>query len=249
MKRFLFSGVVHPERLGLTLGTIDQVLASQDGVKLGDMKFSIQNSQITAVMEWENDSEDIFTLRNILKAFAEPIINITGFLKGYAFDIEITKVIESDLNEIRVFNNDIPVLAERNKTRELSEVKNIYPLCSGAEGVYLRRCLGDLNMAMKHADDTPFYCYRALESLKQYFGFVNGITQDREQWKSMATALGGKEEDITPIKDLAFPARHGIPNPITDQKRRDIFLLTWGIVERFIDYRLNQCGSTYRLQP
>lgn len=249
MRRFFFSGVGHPERLGLTLGTIDQMLASHDGAKLGDMKFSIQNSQITAVMAWENDNEDTFTLRNILKAFVEPIINITGFLKGYAFDIEITKVFESDLNEIRVFNNDIPVLAERNKTRELSEVKNIYPLCSGPEGVYLRRCLGDLNMAMKHADDTPFYCYRALESLKQYFGFVNGITGDREQWKSMATALGGKEEDITPIKDLAFPARHDIPNPITDQKRRDIFLLTWGIVESFIDYRLKQCGSTYRLQP
>jgi hypothetical protein len=249
MRRFLFSGIVHPERLGLTLGTIDQMLASQDGTKLGDMKFSIQNSQITAVMEWENDSEDIFTLRNILKTFVEPILNITGFLKGYAFDIEITKVFESDLNEIRVFNNDIPALAERNKTRELTEAKNIYPLCSGPEGIYLRRCLGDLNMAMKHADDTPFYCYRALESLKQYFGFVNGITGDREQWKSMASALGGREEDVTPIKDLAFPARHGIPNPITDPKRKDIFLLTWNIVERFIDYRLKQCGSNYRLQP
>ena len=249
MRRFFFSGVVHPERLGLTLGTIDQVLASQDGTKLGDMKFSIQNSQITAVMEWENDSEEIFTLRNILKAFVEPILNITGFLKGYAFDIEITTVFESDLKEIRVFNNDIPALAERNKTRDLTEAKNIYPLCSGPEGSYLRRCLGDLNMAMKHADDTPFYCYRALESLKQYFGFVNGITGDREQWRSMATALGGKEEDVTPIKDLAFPARHGIPDPITDQIRKDIFLLTWDIVERFIDYRLKQCGSTYRLQP
>lgn len=249
MKRFLFSGIVHPERLGLTLGTIDQMLASQDGTKLGSMKFSIQNSQITAVMEWENDSEDIFTPRNILKTFVEPILNITEFLKGYAFDIEITKVFESDLNEIRVFNNDIPALAERNKTRELTEAKNVYPLCSGPEGIYLRRCLGDLNMAMKHADDTPFYCYRALESLKQYFGFVNGITGDREQWKSMASALGGKEEDVTPIKDLAFPARHGIPNPITDSKRKDIFLLTWNIVESFIDYRLKQCGSNYRRQP
>ena len=119
MRRFLFSGIVHPERFGLTLGTIDQMLASQDGTKLGDMKFSIQNSQITAVMEWENDGEDIFTLRNILKTFVEPILNITGFLKGYTFNIEITKVFESSLNEIRVFNNDIPALAERNKTREL----------------------------------------------------------------------------------------------------------------------------------
>ena len=126
MRRFFFSGIVHPERLGLTLGTIDQMLASQDGTKLEDMKLSNQNSQITAVMAWENDKEDIFTLRNILKALIEPILNITGFLKGYAFDIEITKVFESYLNEIRVFNNDIPVLAERNKTRELTEVKKTY---------------------------------------------------------------------------------------------------------------------------
>jgi hypothetical protein len=226
MRKYFFSGIVHPERLGLTLGSVEQVLAAQNGTKLGDMKFSVQNGQITAAIEWENDSEDIFTLRNILKTFVEPILSIAGFLKGYAFDIEITKVFESELGEVRVFNNDIPVLAERNQNRQLTEVKNIYPLCSGPEGTYLRRCLGDLNMAMKHADDTPFYCYRALESLKQYFGIVNEITGDREQWKSMAMALGGKEEDVKPIKDLAFPARHGVPDPITDQQRRDIFLLT-----------------------
>jgi hypothetical protein len=88
-----------------------------------------------------------------------------------------------------------------------------------------------------------------LESLKQYFGFVTELTEDREQWEAMARAIDAKSEDIAPIRELAFPARHGVPPALTDEKRKSLFLLTWDLVERFIDFRLKQAGSNHRLQP
>jgi hypothetical protein len=103
-------------------------------------------------------------------------------------------------------------------------------------------------MAIMHAEDTPFYCFRALESLKQYFGFVTGKSKDGEQWQEMAKAIGDRRADIEPIRELAFPARHGVPEYLSDEMRKNMFFVTWQIVETYINYRLEQTGSSYRLQ-
>jgi hypothetical protein len=249
MKKLFLSGTLHPERAMLSVSNLEHEFTAPDGKKQGRIKFNVYSNQVTAFVEWENASEDIYTIRNITRTSVELITNVVGFLKGYAYDVEITKIFDGELDLSFVFGIQIPALEERNKSRDSSGVNHIYPLCFGTEGVYLRRCLSDLSMAIKHADDTPFYCFRALESLKQYFGFVNELAADREQWEAMASVVGGKPEDIEPIRALAFPARHGVPDPITDQKRRDVFFLTWDIVDRFIDFKLKQSGSNYRLQP
>jgi hypothetical protein len=249
MKKLFLSGTLHPERAMLSVGNLEHEFLGLDGKKQGRIKFNIYNNQITAFVEWENDSEDIYTLRNITKAGVELITNVVGFLKGYAYDVEITKIFDGELDLSFVFGVQIPALEERNKDRDASTVNYIYPLCFDSEGVYLRRCLGDLGMAIKHPDDTPFYCFRALESLKQYFGYTTGAATDREQWEEMTKAIGGKRDDVEPIRELAFPARHGVPKPVTDQMRKDAFFTTWNIVERFIDYRLTRSGSNFRLQP
>jgi hypothetical protein len=248
MKKFFLSGVVHPERAMLSVSNVEHGFQGLDGKKRGRIKFNIYNNQVSAFVEWENDAEDIHTLRNIARASVEVITNLMGFLKGYAYDVEITKIFDSDLGLSFVFGIEIPALEERNKKRDFSKVGDAYLLCFDEEGLFLRRCLGDLSMAIKNADDTPFYCFRALESLKQYFGFANGLEKDREQWEAMAKVIGVKQEVVEPIRELAFPARHGVPKPITDEERKQIFLVTWDIVERFIDYRLKERGSSYRLQ-
>jgi len=53
---------------------------------------------------------------------------------------------------------------------------------------------------------------------------------------------------VEPIRSLAFPARHGVPQPLTDEVRKTIFIATWDIVEKFVDFRLMQSGSGYRMQ-
>jgi hypothetical protein len=249
MKKVYLSGTLYPERAMLSISNLEHEFMSPDGQKQGRIKFNIYNNQITAFLEWENDSEDIYTLRNMTKAAVELITNVVGFLKGYAYDVEITKIFDGELELSFVFGVQIPLLEERNKGRVDSTASHIYPLCFHSEGVYLRRCLGDLSMAIKHPDDTPFYCFRALETLKQYFGHMTGAETDGGQWEEMAKAIGGKQDDVEPIRKLAFPARHGVPVPVTDQMRKDTFLTTWHIVEKYIDFRLSQGGSGFRLLP
>jgi hypothetical protein len=155
--------------------------------------------------------------------------------------VEITKVFDEALNATRVFGIDIPVLAERAVGRDVGGlVSAIFPLCFGPDAIYLRRCLSDLSFAMKRLDDTAFYCYRALESLRQSFG---SDLPEREQWAAMAAAVNSTPEEMEPLRAQAFPARHGLPPPLTDAVRQRLFQYTWTVVERYIDYRLVRSGG------
>lgn len=246
MIRLFFSGIVRPERAVLNIGNIENELRAADGSKTL-IKFNAYNNQITVSIESEKE-DNFYTLRNIVRSVVEIVTNVVGFLKGYAYDVEIVKVFSEDLELSHVFGIDIPALEQRNKDRNIKELNHIYPLCLGNDGVFLRRALSDLGMAIKHADDTPFYCFRAIESLKQYFGFMTGTLRDADQWQEMTKAIGDHLAVIEPIRLLAFPARHGVPQQLTDEDRKTTFLTTWDIVEKFIDFRLTQTGSSYQMQ-
>lgn len=247
MRKLLFTGVIRPERAQLTIGTVEHQLELASGTTC-QVKFNVFNNQLSALVEAE-ESEDIYTLRNVVKGTIELITDIIGFVRGYAYDVEIVKVVNEDLELSHVFGIQIPALEERNKRTVPDAVNYIYPLCLGADGKYLKRALGDLGMSIRHADDTAFYCFRAIESLKQYFGYVTGKTEDKEQWQEMTKAIGDHRTTVEPIRKLAFPARHGLPEAITDEERKNLFFAAWEIVEAFINVRLKETGSNYVLQP
>lgn len=238
MSKLYFSGVVLPERAHLSVSEVRSELRSPDGSSYARLALNIFNNQISVIVE--SDEPDILTLRNVVRLEAEFVANVAGFLSGFGYDIEITKVFGEALTPTLVFGIDIPVLSERAKSRDLGHLVNtIFSLCFGPGAIYIRRCLADLSFAIKRPDDTPFYCYRAIESLRQSFG---ADLSEGEQWREMAAAVGSSKEEMEPLRTRAFPARHGVPLPLSDQDRQELFLYTWAIVERFIDFRLKAAG-------
>jgi hypothetical protein len=230
---------VHPERAPISFSGIASQIQGLDGKAIAGIKLNIFQNQITVAVE--SEEKDIFTLRNWIKSEVEFVTNIAGFLMGYGYDVEITKSHTEDLSMTQVFGIDIPVLAERAQMRDFNNsINSIFPLCYGVEAIFLRRALADLSSAIKHADDTAFYCFRAIESLRQSFG---ADLPDADQWKAMSEAVGSSKEEMEPLRSHAFPARHGIPKPLTDKDRQQFFLYTWNIVEKYIDFRLKKAGS------
>ncbi|MCP6758934.1 MAG: invasion associated locus B family protein [Fischerella sp. CENA71] len=253
MKRYYFSGVIHPERAALTVQEVGFKIGKLDGNSCLTLKFSIVCNQITCIVECDSDDEDIFSLRNLVKSSIETVISLLGFLKGYAYDIEITKVFDEECSFCWVFGIDLPsvenIYSSFNKDIEkLNEaINSIGHLCLMKEGIYIARCLNDLRMSMRYLDDSAFYCFRAIETIKQYFGDIMGTEKDGEQWLAMRNAIGGEKEYLDFVRKLAFPARHGVPTIITDEDRGKIFTITWSVVERFINYRLEQLSFSFRL--
>jgi hypothetical protein len=240
MPRVFFSGVVHPERASLSVSNINSTIVDADGRTKATITLNIYANQVTAAVD--SEVSDLYTLRNLVRSETEFVTSVAGFLFGYGYDVEITKVFDPQLKDTRVFGIDIPIVSERTKGRDTTALLNaIVPLCYGPDAVYLRRCLTDLSAALRRLDDTAFYCFRALESLRQSFG--EGRTE-REQWEAMAHATGSSKDAMEPLRRHAFPARHGPPKPLTGEERGELYTFTWRIVERYIDYRLKQSGTT-----
>ncbi|MFM9865397.1 MAG: hypothetical protein ACKVRO_17530 [Micropepsaceae bacterium] len=246
MKRRYFSGVVLPQRAPLTITEVRSQIVKADGSEYARLALNVYNNQITVTVE--TNETDILTIRNLVRSEAEFVTNLAGFLVGYGYDVEITKAFDETLGETQVFGVDIPVLAARAKYRDpMVSANAVFPLCFGELAIFLRRCLADLSFAIKRLDDTGFYCFRAIESLRQAFGHELKLVSEVSQWKAMADALRTSKQDSEKLRKHALSARHGIPRPLSDEERQELLLYTWDIVERYIDHRLAQSGSAFRV--
>ena len=160
-----------------------------------------------------------------------------GYLKGHAYDFEVTRVINQSRGIDYVFGIDIPCLAERNKSVDLQvALLELRAKTIGPNGVFLHRCFSDLISSMKHADDTGFYCYRAIESLRHHCSAVHGLSSagKPDQWRKFREVSGCDEQTLRAIKLAADPPRHGEAPGITSEDRETLFTNTWDVVDAYL---------------
>ncbi|WP_418647903.1 hypothetical protein ACNQFN_02870 [Thauera butanivorans] len=159
-----------------------------------------------------------------------------GYLKGYAYDVEITRVLSREREIDYVFGIDIPCITNRNQDVDLNEaLLQLRQKTTGEHGVFLLRCFDDLTSAMKHADDTGFYCYRAIESLRHHCAARNNLREANkvQQWQAFRDISGVEETSIRLIKAAADPLRHGEPGTEAID-RAELFTTTWAIVDAYL---------------
>jgi len=234
---YLFHGVVLPERAQLTIQFGLEFEHLSSGVK-GVANVSILNNQI-AVWVATDHEWDIFDLRNVARNIVQHHLAMIGFLKGLAYDVELTRVTNQSRKVDYVFGIDIPCIAERGKSIDLMPaLQRLRDKTLGPNGVFLHRCFKDLVSSMKEADDTGFYCYRAIESLRHHCAATNGLSDaDRsKQWEKFREVSGSSEDDLRLIKTAADPMRHGHPGSSTGPDREKLFLRTWQVVQDYLDH-------------
>jgi hypothetical protein len=235
MQTYLFEGVVLPERAQLSVQFSVQFTHITSGVT-GKADVSVVLNQVAVWVDSEAEW-DIFDLRNTVRNLLQNELAVIGYLEGYAYDLEITRVLNRTLGIDYVFGIDIPCIAERNKAIDKHErLTLIRQKSSGREGVLLHRCFNDLAMAMKSPEDTGFYCYRAIESLRQHCIMKFSFPPDKkaEQWQKLREVAECDESTIRDIKAAADPVRHGDISSITSQDREALFTKTWNVVDGYI---------------
>ena len=164
MQPYIFQGIVLPERAQLSLQFALGFEHLLSGIK-ATAQVSILLNQAVVWIETEHDW-DIFDLRNVVANIVQGHLHMVGYLKGLAYDFELTRVLNQERATDYVFGIDIPCLAARGKEVDLHDaLTKLREKTLGKNGIYLTRCFSDLSSAMRHADDTGFYCYRAIESL------------------------------------------------------------------------------------
>lgn len=236
MEPYLFYGVVLPERAQLSLQFavgFSHVISGIEGVA----KVSIVLNQVAVRIETEHNW-DIFDLKNVVKNIVQNHLAMVGYLMGYAYDLEVTRVLNQSREIDYVFGIDIPCLTERGKGIDLEgALVKLREKTIGANGVFLNRCFADLVSSMKHADDTGFYCYRAIESLRHHCAAVHGLSDagKARQWEKLREISGCTEETLREIKSAADPLRHGEASGANSEDRAKLFTSTWDIVDGYLN--------------
>jgi hypothetical protein len=236
MEPYLFQGVVLPERAQLSLQLTLGFSHLASGVS-GVAKVSIVLNQVAVWIESEHDW-DIFDLRNVVKNIIQNHLAMVGYLMGYAYEFEVTRVLNQSRKIDYVFGIDIPCLAERGKSIDLQDaLVKLRDKTIGPNGVFLHRCFSDLASSMKHADDTGFYCYRAIESLRHHCATVHGLfgADKLKQWEKFREVSGCSEETLRAIKAAADPLRHGEVSGINSEDRAKLFTSTWDVVDGYLN--------------
>ena len=234
MFNYLFIGKVLPERAQLSFILPQIVLKKEENEISVDVSIILNqvSVKICSANEW-----DIFDLRNVVKTLLLNQLAALGFLKGYAYELDIARVLAADLNIDQVFGIEIPLLELRGKSVELgSALPELLTKASGPDGRYINRCLNDLVLSMKHADDTAFYCYRAIESLKLHSAIRANLqlAKDSDQWSQFRTVAKCDRETIEVVKAYADPIRHGGISDVTSEQRAKIFKTTWDVVAGYL---------------
>jgi len=220
----VFFGKVFPERANVSIAPSMLSLKAEDAGIMGELKISISLSQITAVFKSEQTIADFYTLKNYIEDAIRLEVDALGYLLGCGYDIEITSMVDSLDNRI-VFGVGVPIL-QKDSTSRVNKFDIVMQIYQNPKGDYLRRCLADLREAIRSPKDTGFFCYRGIESLRQYFLKESGAKNDGESWIKLRDKLNIDREHIEYIKQYADPVRHGDAIFVSDEDRGKILTIT-----------------------
>lgn len=231
-KNYIFFGRIHPERCAVDL-KIPPFKFNTSNFN-AEIDFIITKSQLIIKLKTSKDIE-IYTLKNYVEEVIRSAVDSYGYLTGRGYDVEIISAINPN-NEYDTFSIEIPALA---KFRE-SNMMKIEDIFKGVlKSSNFSKVLFNIREAIRQPADTGFFCYRAIESIRQ--DFLPKEEDDKKKartksWKNLNEKLLIDRNFTKTLEEFATPLRHGESMDISDEKRAKLFLTTYKIIDRYIIY-------------
>lgn len=232
MSTYIFSGKIMPERANVSVSRLSiQVLAEEAGINV-DAIVSINASQVSIVIETTDKNADLSTLKNYVEYLVRTVVDAYGYLSGRGYDVEITFVVDPDGKQT-VFGVGIPELEEAQPERPLS-FDDLLGVVKKSQ--HLHRALGDLREAIRSPFDTGFFCYRAVECIRQSFVKEENVDNRKPSWKRLGNALRIDRSWIDKLTEFADPQRHGGTPYMSGKDRVSTMQHAWKVIDRFCVY-------------
>ena len=234
MNHYVFSGKILPERAIVNIPPIEINMEATDAGISGTVIVSIVVSQVSIVFNTNSES-DIFTLRNYVESTLRTLVDTYGYLSGRGYDVEITSAL-NDKGGYTVFGVGIGELENAQNERPLSFQQLLTVM---NKSTHYHRALGDLRESIRSPHDTGFFCYRAVECIRQHFKENNDGANDKMSWIRLKESLLIDITWIKKIQQFADPVRHGDTLYISEKNRLLVMQHAWKVVDRFCVYVYN----------
>lgn len=225
METYTFAGKVLPERADINISPFE-INFNHTSIQ-GTLIISISVSQISAILKVETD-QTVYTLRHAVEHAIRTLIDSYGYITGRGYDIEITSVVAPNSVQT-VFGVGIPELEAIEEERPLNfAATSLLAL----ESNHLQHALANLREAIRSPWDTGFFCYRAIECIRQSF---REETDDGERlsWERLNQNLRVDEDYSRALIEFALPQRHGEMPEMTGEQRVAMMKTAWRIVDRY----------------
>jgi hypothetical protein len=167
------------------------------------------DNQLTAKLTGKIGDLSNYMLKSIVSQAVRSTLDSVAFTTGQLLELDLIGLLRDDVQKadgsfaFHYFDPCDEVVAARKTKLTAQEVAALFT----EAGIPLRRCLKDLHMALKDPAGSPFYCYRALETVKGHLGSKAGEVKDNRQWEVMREALRVERAEIEKVKKHADPLR------------------------------------------
>ncbi len=238
--KYVFHGRVLPERANveITGGPIIGIQTST-GFDLR-VSFEIRKSLISIHVKSYGEINDFEEVRNFLLDYIRLHTDAYGYIKGYAYDAEITSVSGENNKPYIIFGVGIKELIDESSKRPFQNIDKIILLAINDKYRFLHGTLSNLRLSIKYPLDTGTFCYRAVESIRHYFAIGDESKDSRKKaWEKMGRELNIDQSWTTRIADFALDPRHGKQKSISHQERVEVMQKTWAIIDRLLIYAQN----------
>lgn len=201
------------------------------GIKI-TITAAIALGHITATVNSEDRIEDFLSVRNYVSNAVQQALDVAGFLNNCWFDLDLSTMIRDEEPPL-VFTTNIQ---SAPKDSQLS-FQDLIGLWDGSpHGLQLGLALMNLRLAMKYPWDTALFCYRALESMRQFFSSAGG--SEAQSWNEFNTALSISKRWSDDMRlNHATPQRHGTSTAMTGEERIEMISRVTRVIERFVIYK------------
>lgn len=245
-KEHLITGRIIPERKTFSHEGLRLYVEEPDkGIDIC-LLFGVSDNQLIAKVQGEIGKQSNAGLKHMVTQAEEIVLNTIAFTTGTIFEVDVVGLIRDRDDradgsfDFHHFDNTHDIITERGSSFDW---KQIWEICISDDGLPLRRCLNDLRSALKDFGDSPFYCYRAMETIKGHIGYLSGETKDKKQWRVMRNVLGLSRADLEVVKDLADPLRHGGSLSYDGSQWREVIRISWDATDAYIRYLLSMAAG------
>lgn len=237
MSTYIFFGTIRPEHAvpsNLSFSIPPLQFGAKDLAVSFEVTASICGSQIAIEVKNVDGNIDLLDLRNCVREdVAMPTVDALNYLWGQGYDVDISSVVELGGRHI-VFGVGIPELWEAQAERPLP-LDELWKLVF-RPSQHLRLALGNLREAVRMANDTGFFCYRAVESIRQSFKKEEDGKDKKQSWKRLKEELLIDESWIKVLTPFSDEQRHGGIVPMSGEDRVSAMQHAWKVVDRFCIY-------------
>lgn len=244
MTDYVFHGVVLPERVNFIISKMNYKNHDETISLVIECAFS----KIVVHCSCLVPDINLLTLKNFVEIVCRILVDSAGYTTANGYDLVIESCYDlngnhKEANQLIIFGTHENIFNDPKINNETSQgiphpdiIIPVYNLAALVfENIELQIALSDFREAIRQPNFTSFHCYRAIEALRHVF---NG--KENEQWEALYSTFSIIKSDVYDIKKSAGLLRHGQLTQQSWEIRKKHMLLTWEIIKKYIEWKLNK---------